>query len=152
MFRSLDFFTDLPFEPEKKLDHLYELLNFGEAADMSYELAEKVTMGVMRLKGNSDDLFLHWLHFMGYYIKVKHGGKWYLARSFFPKSIARYHPSIINGEGQIWEVGDFCWQTYYVKGKLGGIGFPLFYKLNIEQLFGPHMAANWNKSAFQPLE
>ncbi|WP_116124731.1 hypothetical protein [Lewinella sp. IMCC34183] len=152
MDTSLDFFTDLPREPERKLAYLYTLLDLGEVEDLSYDTAEKITLRVMKWKGNSDDLFLHWLHFIGYYVKVNYGGKWHLRKRVLTESLTTYYPCIINSEDRLWNVGDFCWKTYYVKGKLGGIGFPLFYKLHIAQVLGPLKASYYCGAAFEALE
>ena len=152
MRRSLGFLTNLPSEPQNKLDHLFRQVEVDEPTGMSYDLAEKVTMRVMQIKGFSDDLFLHWMHFMGYYIKARYGGKWYLRHYVYPGKEATYYPCVITDDGRLWNVGEYCWKTYYVKGKLGGIGFSLFYKLYVEQILGPLLASDYLETIFQPLE
>ena len=151
MHKSHDFFTDLPVDTDKKIKHLYDLVNVKNDVDISYEMLEMVTEGVMNTRENSDVLFLHWLHYVGHYIKTKYGGKWYLRTSNLLGATS-YSPLIVNDDGRAWKVGDFCWKTYYKNGKLRESSFEFFHKLYIEQLARKSKVSQLNFATIQPLE
>jgi hypothetical protein len=150
MEHSSDFFENLPVNACEKLNHLHEQLHLDPFTKMSYAQLERVTMRVMDKKGNDDRLFLYWLHYVGYYIKAVYGGEWYL-RKVQLLDFVTYYPMIVNSEGRVWTVGEFCWKTYFVRGKLKVTSFKLFYTLNIQQFFGEPHISNFTTDNIVPL-
>lgn len=130
---SKDFFLSIHKNSLDKLDELSSVVRIEIKTDVNYQTLEEVTFQIMKSVKKSDHNFLLWLHFIGYYIKSNNKGFWALIKRDFG-NWEYFAPAIIAPNKQIWIVGEFCYDIYYKKKRMYGIGFEFFYKLHIQQL------------------
>lgn len=130
--RELNFIQNIHRNTYEKLIQLSNLISRKTVYGLSYDDVKLVTLAIMRKCKRSDQNFLLWLHFAGCYIKNTFNARWILVHRQVD-SIHYYVPFMMDEKEEIWDVGDFCYIYYYLKNRMKGISFELFYKLEIER-------------------
>ena len=99
---------------------------------------EYLTEIFMKKLKKNDRNFLLWLYIIGSHIKKKYEGEWVVIHKFllfkqFGPPIETFIPAIIDKNENFWNVGNLCYQDYYLKYRLRGISFHTFYMLHVER-------------------
>jgi hypothetical protein len=114
-----------------KLKLLSEVVKFDLIAAFSQKDLEKVTFQIMKKAKKSDQNFLLWLTYVGEYIKHNFDANYVLAK-VDNYEFNYFKPLMVNGEGEVWNLGGHCKKYYFHKRRMQSISFQVFYEVTIK--------------------